>query len=213
MDWFAHIPKEVLAANFGVSESEFSEIPKKELYIFQGEIPAPVETQQVQAPAGPAPRTFSYRLMAQQPVQSSGGTVRVADSTNFAVSKEIAAALVEIEPGAMRELHWHPNADEWQYYLEGQARMTVFASEGKARTFNFQADDVGYVPFAMGHYIQNIGKRPVRLLEMFASDRFADVSLKQWMALTPPELIREHLKLGRKAMDSLQKEKQPVVRF
>ena len=59
----------------------------------------------------------------------------------------------------MRELHWHPTNDEWQYYISGQAQMTVFASSGKARTFDYQAGDVGYVPFAMGHYILNTGER------------------------------------------------------
>lgn len=64
---------------------------------------------------------------------------------------------MEIKPGGMREMHWHPNQDEWQYYLTGQGRMTVFAGGGKARTFNVRAGDVGYVPFAFGHYIQNTG--------------------------------------------------------
>ena len=72
------------------------------------------------------------------------------------MSKTIAAGLVEIEPGGMRELHWHTNADEWQFYISGQARMTVFGSESNSRTFNFQAGDVGSVPFPMAHYIENI---------------------------------------------------------
>jgi len=46
----------------------------------------------------------------------------------------------------MREIHWHPNADEWQYYLSGTGRMTVFASQDSSRTFDFRAGDVGYVP-------------------------------------------------------------------
>ena len=64
------------------------------------------------------------------------------------------------------------------------------ASEGKARTFDYQAGDVGYVPFAMGHYIENIGDKPLRFLEMFRSSRFQDISLNQWMALTPKELVQ-----------------------
>ena len=36
--------------------------------------------------------------------------------------------------------------DEWQYYIEGSGRMTVFGAQGKARTFDYQAEDVGYVP-------------------------------------------------------------------
>jgi oxalate decarboxylase len=211
-DWFAHTPKQVLAANFGVDESEFDEIPQSELYIFPGRVPGSLETQAVQSPQGPSPRSFRYRLQAQQPIHASGGTVRIADSTNFAVAMQIAAALIEVEPGGMREMHWHPNADEWQYYITGRARMTVFASEGKARTFDYQAGDVGYVPFAMGHYIQNTGDTTLRFLEMFASDRFADVSLNQWMALTPPDLIQQHLRPGKKVMAALRKTKQPVVK-
>jgi hypothetical protein len=41
------------------------------------------------------------------------------------------------------------NTDEWQYYIEGQARMGVFAASGQARTFDFRAGDVGFVPFAV----------------------------------------------------------------
>jgi oxalate decarboxylase/phosphoglucose isomerase-like protein (cupin superfamily) len=60
--------------------------------------------------------------------------VRIADSSVFRASKTVAVALVEVEPGGMRELHWHPNVDEWQYYIEGQGRMGVFGAQGSART-------------------------------------------------------------------------------
>ena len=136
--------------------------------------------------------------------------MRITDSSNFPVST-IAAALVEVDPGGMRELHWHPNTDEWQYYIEGQARMGVFAASGQARTFDFRAGDVGFVPFAMGHYVENTGATPMRFLEIFKSNYFADVSLDQWMALTPPQLVEAHLKLDRQVMDALRKTKAPVV--
>ncbi len=111
----------------------------------------------------------------------------------------------------MRELHWHPNTDEWQYYIDGQARMGVFAASGQARTFDFLAGDVGYVPFAMGHYVENTGSAPLRFLEIFKSSYYADVSLNQWMALTPPELVSAHLKLDPQVMGALRKAKEPVV--
>jgi oxalate decarboxylase len=101
------------------------------------------------------------------------------------------AALVEIKPVGMREMHWHPNNAEWQYYLSGTGRMTVFAANGTARTFNYRAGDVGYVPFAMGHYIPNPVHQSLWFPEIFKSNRFADVSLNQWMALTPKELVQE----------------------
>ena len=85
---------------------------------------------------------------------------------------------------------------EWQHYIEGQARMGVFAASGQARTFDYQAGDVGFVPFATGHYIENTGTTPLRFLEIFKSSYFADVSLNQWLALTPPELVQAHLPRG-----------------
>jgi len=210
-DWFAHTPKDVLAANFDVPEGALSNIPSEERYIFQGVVPGPLEEDQVSNPNGPPPEDFSHRMLEQEPVRTGGGRVRITDSTNFPVSTTVAAALVEVEPGAMRVLHWHPNADEWQYYIEGEGRMTVFAAEGHARTFNYRAGDVGYVPFAMGHYIQNTGEEAMRFLEMFRSDHFADISLNQWMALVPPGLVRDHLHADQELMDALHKEKRPVV--
>ena len=73
-------------------------------------------------------------------------------------------------------------------------------------------DDVGYVPFAMGHYVENTGDTTLRFLEMFKSDHFADVSLNQWLALTPPELVQAHLHLNQKVMGALHKQKRPVVK-
>jgi oxalate decarboxylase len=194
-DWFDHTPTEVLAKNLGVSESALSGIPKDpdhERYMFAGQVPPPIADDVVRSPAGNA-MSMTWRLHEQEPVEVPGGRVRIVDSSIFPAANTIAAALVELDQGAMRELHWHPNADEWQYYISGQGKMTVFASSGKARTFDYRAGDVGYVPFAMGHYILNTGEQPLRFLEMFRSSHYADVSLNQWLALTPPELVQAHL--------------------
>jgi oxalate decarboxylase len=214
-DWFAHTPRNVLAKNFGVPAEAFADIPidfEHERYIFPGPRPGPLASDAVEAAAGTVPDSFSYRLPAQEPVQAAGGHVRIVDSSNFPAASTIAAALVEVEPEGMRELHWHPNTDEWQYFISGRALMTVFASGGKARTFDYQAGDVGYIPFAMGHYIENTGDEPLRFLEMFRSDRFADVSLNQWMALTPPELVQAHLNLDERTTSALSRDKPIVVR-
>jgi oxalate decarboxylase len=119
---------------------------------------------------------------------------------------------MEIEPGALRELHWHPDADEWQYYLEGQARMTVFDATSKARTFNYTSGDVGFVPRTMGHYIENIGPTTLRLINVFNKPRYKDISLNNWMALTPPDLVKGHLNLDDTAMKALKRERCAVVR-
>jgi oxalate decarboxylase len=209
-DWLAHTPKDVLAKNFGLPESAFANVPEKELYIFPGPQPGPLSADRMGG-SGPVPKAFSHKMLAQEPVRTRGGSVRITDSTVFPASATIAAALVEVEPGGLRELHWHPNGDEWQYYLSGQGRMTVFGSESKARTFDYQAGDVGYVPFAMGHYIENTGDTTLTFLEMFKSPRYADISLTQWLALTPHPLVQAHTGLDPKLVEALPETKSPVV--
>lgn len=100
--------------------------------------------------------------------------------------------------------------DEWSFFIEGQGRVTIFASQGNARTFNYQAGDIGFVPTAMGHYVENTGNTTLRYLEIFNTDRFQDISLNQWLALTPPALVKAHLQLSDATIASLSKTK-PVV--
>jgi len=210
-DWFKHIPEEVLAKNFGVPASSFEHIPdESQMYIFNAPVPGPLVSDKIPGMTA-VPQTFSHRMMAQDPIKTKSGTVRITDTSVFPVSTTMSAALVEVMPGGMRELHWHPNNNEWQYYIEGQARMGVFGASGQARTFDFQAGDVGYVPFAMGHYIENTGTTPMRFLELFKSSYYAYVSLNQWLALTPPELVNAHLKVDPQTLASFHKEKFPVV--
>lgn len=209
-DWLAHTPREVLAKNFGVPEEVLANLPKSERYIFQAPLPGPLQSNQPKG-NGPVPLKFSHKMMEQTPIRTRSGTVRITDSSVFPISTTIAAGLVEVEPGGLRELHWHPNGDEWQFYLSGTARMTIFAAEGNARTFNFQAGDVGSVPMAFGHYVENIGDTPLRFLEIFRSDHFADISLSTWLSFTPHELVRAHLNVDESFLKHIQSRLGPVV--
>ncbi len=128
--------------------------------------------------------------------QSSGGEVRIVDSSNFPVAQNIASAMVTIKPGGIREMHWHPNGSEWQYWMKGQGRMTVVFTGSKARTMDFRANDVGFVPSMAGHYIENTGTEDLIFLEMFKAPRYEDISLNQWIARMPGKMAAAHLKLS-----------------
>lgn len=197
-DWLAHTPPDILALNFGVPAEAFSKIPLHQLYIFPSQMPGPLAEEQAQA-AGtvgrmPNPSTFAFSSMPPTR-KTASGEVRIADSRNFKASLTIAAALVKVHPGGLREMHWHPNADEWQYYIAGQATMTVFNTGPKAVTQNFKPGDVGYVKKSLGHYIRNSGDTDLVFLEIFRSDRFEDVSLSDWLAHTPRALVAKHLNM------------------
>ncbi len=90
--------------------------------------------------------------------------------------------------------------------------MTVFNAVSNARTFNYGPGDVGYVPKNLAHYIENIGDEPVYVLNVFNKGDYRDVSLNQWLALTPASIAQGHLDVDDTLMKSLRRERCPVVK-
>jgi oxalate decarboxylase len=213
-DSMAHIPPEVLSKNFGVSEQAFKNLPRQELFIFQTEVPGALVSDQNAAAGdlGKSPVDFAFRTMQMPPTKhTKGGEVRIVDSSKFKVSTTVAMAMVTLRPGGLRELHWHPNADEWQYYIAGKGRMTVVSTGNKARTMDFQAGDVGYVEKSLLHYVENTGDTDLIFLEMFKSSYYQDLSLAEWLAHTPPELVMAHLNIDKATLDAMPKTEVVVI--
>lgn len=213
-DLVAHMPRPVLAKNFGVQQRSLENLPKEELFIFQKPVPGPLkQDQRVAAGAlGISPHDFAFR--ATQPAvikRSEGGEARIIDSNIFKVSTTVAAALVTVHPGGLRELHWHPNADEWQYYIKGEGKMTVFATGGRARTMDFRVGDVGYVLKTLPHYIENTGDGDLQFLEMFKASSFQDLSVSEWLTHTPPELVMQHLNIDLATLNAMPKKTMVVM--
>lgn len=214
-DWLAHTPREVVAKNFGVDPSILEKLSSKEKYIFRGQTP---KSDTVLPPEFPKSKhRFTHKMLAQKPLKAPGGEVRITDTSNFPVSTTVAAAHVTIAPHGLRELHWHPNADEWSFFIRGKARVTVFAGSGMARTFTYQAGDVGIVPRSLGHYVENVGDEEVEMLEVFRAPKFEDFSLETWLKGSSGRMVLEHLNMqdteeGNKFMEALKKAqlKEPV---
>jgi oxalate decarboxylase len=211
-DWIAHTPPEVLAKNFGVPKEVFGNIPLNNLWIFQGTEPGDLAADRAAAGVQPDTEPVIFPLSRSKPVrENSGGRVQIADSTNFKVSKTIASALVTIEPGGMREMHWHPNADEWAYILRGQARIGVFNTGPKATTTDFRPGDVAVVRKSLGHYVENTGTDVLQFMEVFRAPRYEEVSLAEWLGHAPPELVMQHFNLTREDVEKLPKNSQGPV--
>jgi len=206
-EWMHHTPDSVLAKNFQAPESTFKNLPDRELFIFPRDLPRTIaeEKSEVEAANGPPPDSFAFFASKMQPTKvSAGGSVKIIDSHNFPATR-MAAAIVTLQPGGLRELHWHPNEDEWQYYVSGQARMTVFAAGGHARTMDFHAGDVGYIEQSMPHYIENTGKEDCVFLEVFPTPEYQDISLAEWLAHTPSRLVNQHIGTGEEFIRAIPK--------
>ncbi|EKM77608.1 hypothetical protein AGABI1DRAFT_77113 [Agaricus bisporus var. burnettii JB137-S8] len=211
-DWLVHVPKEVLAKNFQTypDTTPFDHIPEEELYIFPSTPPSEDINKELVVPNPTDPKYFfAYPFSKVEPIKYPGGTVKVADSRSFEASKNIAVAEVEVEVGGIR--YWHPTQPEWTFILSGKARITLFASQHNAATYDFFAGDVAYIPPTFGHYVENIGDEPLKFLEVLKTDVFQDISLRQWLALTPHNVVKAHLGFSEQFIDTLPREKQVIV--
>jgi oxalate decarboxylase len=188
-DWIGHTPKALLAKNFGLPESAFDGFPKDEVYFARGASPPrepPIPLQGRKLP----PLTHKFELLEQPPhALYKGGREWRVDSSRFPISKTITGVVLDLDPGALRELHWHPNADEWQYVIEGEVSVTMFGSHGRYRTEALSKGDVGYIPQGYGHSIENVGDRPCRVLIGFNSGVYETIDLSQWIAGNPLDVL------------------------
>jgi oxalate decarboxylase len=188
-DWVGHTPKELLAKNFGLPESTFDSFPKKEVYFAKGALPPEKPATPVEGWKLP-PLTHKYRLLANPPrVNNKGGKLWLVDSTKFPISTTFTGAILELEPGALRELHWHPTADEWQYVLKGKVSDTLFGSGGRYRIETLEQGDVAFIPQGYGHSLENIGDETCRVLIGFNAGIYEEIDLSEWIASNPLDVL------------------------
>lgn len=209
-DWLSHVPKDIVAANLKKSVGEIESFPPHQKYIFKANVPGPINEVIPANSNGNVPSPFTFHMKDAKVIESEAGRVRIVDVNSFPAATTISAAFVEIEPGGMRELHWHPKAAEWQYYIQGKARMGVFNSNGLARTFDFTAGDVGVVPVVAGHYVQNTGDEKLIFVEVFKHSTYSDISLNKWLATSPRQVVADHLNVTTKFVESLPQVEQPT---
>ncbi|WP_350303959.1 cupin domain-containing protein [Photorhabdus viridis] len=192
-DWVTHIPREVLEKSVNMPAEVFSKIKQGEAYIVGGAIPPKLPLPVNDGGLNNAPLTHRYELMKKKPFfENDAGSIHKVSSLEFPISTTITGIIEIIKPGAVRELHWHPNANEWQYYISGKGRMTVFGSHGHAQTEKYEPTDVGYVPQGFGHYIENIGNEDLKVLVVLDNGIYQDISLSDWLAKTPSYLLADN---------------------
>jgi len=201
-DWIAQTQSQVLSKGFGMSKEIFEKFPKKEVYIALGKTPPPIES--LDMPDPPA-MTHKFALSRQTPDITAGGAFNMVDQKKFPISTTMSGAVLSITKGAMRQLHWHPNSDEWQYYITGRARMTVFGAKGRKITREYGPGDVGYVPQGYGHYIEQLGDEKCEMLAVFNSGTYQEITLAEWLAKTPKYLLETNFGIDPQIVDGLQK--------
>src|SRR3954470_8396865 len=133
------------ATTFGTSETAEAGDPS-----FMNNVPDPLL-------AGKELPTFKFALEKSEGRVIDGSFGREATVEQLPISKGIAGVSMILEPGVMRELHWHATAAEWAFVVSGRVRATVIDPEGRAETNDFEPGDIWYFPRGHGHVLCCLG--------------------------------------------------------
>jgi oxalate decarboxylase len=211
-DWLGHTPPSVLAQGLGMQEKDFTNFPREELYIVNGRVPPETPEPNRQKHVHSSPLTHRFPLMAQQPhARFPGGEERRVSAREFPISKTMTGVVLDLDAGALREMHWHPNANEWLYLIHGTIQMGLFGSHGRYRTEEFNQGDAGYVPQGFGHYIQNVGRSAARILIVFDKGEYEEIGLSGWLAANPVKLTADNFKIADSLVERMPDHRRFVV--
>lgn len=211
-DWIAHTPPHLVTKNLNLDPATVSNLPKKELYIIPGKIPAnpldPYLSGNLETPQS----AHKFRLYDMPALNFPGGWERIVTANEFPINHTLTSVLQYLEPGALRELHWHPNADEWQFFISGRARVTIFGAHGRAKTEEFGPGQIGVVQQGFGHYVEQIGSEPTKFFALFNSPTFEEISISKWLAGNPASLISDNFLITKEEVARLPRKTLGIIK-
>lgn len=203
-DWLSHTSAEILARNTGLPARLFAALPKKELYIGTGKIAGDAKPANINSAIPTSSSSHKFRMETDAVLQEfKGGYTKIVSSKEFPIQNSLTALRMNIEPGAIRELHWHPNADEWQYVMSGQGNVSIFGSHGRVKTMPYSKGMVAFIKQGYGHYIENTGTETLKLIVLFNSPVYQELTLNHWLNSNPAPLVADHFGMSLKEASAL----------
>jgi len=211
-DWVGRTPQTVVSRNLGLSPDVIKGLPKKELYILPGKIPQSVPEQYLADDLETSQNAHKFRLSKMSPLTFPGGWERIVTAKEFPINTTLTSVMQYLEPGALREMHWHPNADEWQYYINGHSRVTVFGAHGRVRTEEFGPGQICFIQQGFGHFVEQVGSAPTKFFALFNSPAFEEISISKWLAGNPASLIADNFGISREEVNRLPRKALGIIK-
>ena len=196
-DWVARTPANVVQRNLGLAAETVKGLPTKELYILPGKIPPTLPEPYLADDIETSQSAHKFRLANMPALNFPGGWERIVTAKEFPVNTTLTSVLQYLEPGAIREMHWHPNADEWQYMLSGRSRVTIFGAHGRVRTEEFKQGQICFIERGFGHCVEQIGNEPTKFFALFNSPTFEEISISKWTAGNPASLLADNFQISK----------------
>jgi oxalate decarboxylase len=135
-----------------------------------------------------------FRIADAEALNFDGGSIRQASEDNFPilVGQQASIAMLDLEPGCIREPHWHPSAWEANIVVKGTAKWTVLEPLGYSRQFEATVGDVVFAPQGALHYFENVGSDTLTLIIVFNASTIEsrdDVGIASSISAVPPDVM------------------------
>jgi oxalate decarboxylase len=108
---------------------------------------------------------------------SALGSIQALTKETFPILERISIRRLVLEPGAIREPHWHANADELTYCVDGEVLVSVLDNADVFGTFTIGAGEMFHVESGSIHHIENGGDGAAELILVFSHESPVDFSL------------------------------------
>ena len=123
----------------------------------------------------------------------------------------MATYSLSLKKGGIREPHWHPNAAELDYVIEGRARMIIFSPGGNIDTFEVEPDQIVFIPTAYFHYIENIGDEELHFAVFFNHEKPQDIGISGAFGAYSNEVLGAVFNMNPKIFESLPKYQEDLL--
>jgi len=139
-------------------------------------------------------KSHLFQLGALPPATYDGGTQQQAHEQNFPIliGQQASIQLITLQPGGIREPHWHPSAWEINLVTKGVAFWVLIDGNGNHESFEAHVDDLVFAPQGSLHYFENLGTEDLDVLiiqNSSASEDKDNIGIAESLSHVPPQTL------------------------
>ena len=138
-------------------------------------------------------------------IEFAGGTFFRANKKQFPSLKGLAVQMLKLKPGAVREPHSHPNAEQLDYCLSGHARVGIVGPEGHKQMLDLHEGDISFVPRGYVHWIENAGSGQLNFLVILSHEMPETIELSETLSGVPGKTLTTTLGVSENFLKELPK--------
>jgi oxalate decarboxylase/phosphoglucose isomerase-like protein (cupin superfamily) len=138
-------------------------------------------------------------------IEFAGGTFFRANKKQFPCLKGLAVQMLKLKPGAVREPHSHPNAEQLDYCLSGHARVGIVGPEGQKQILDLHEGDISFVPRGYVHWIENVGSAQLHFLVILSHEMPETIELSETLTGVPGKTLSTTLGVSENFLKELPK--------